>query len=35
MKELFKKAFVIAVGAGLGILVVYTGVLMLGSLFIA
>lgn len=35
MKELFKKAFVIAVGAGLEILVVYTGVLMLGSLFIA
>lgn len=34
MKELFKKAFIMAVGAGLGILVVYTGALMFCSLFI-
>ena len=34
MKELFKKAFITAVGAGLGIVVVYTGILMFCGLFV-
>lgn len=34
MKELFKKAFIAAVGAGLGIAVVYTGILMFCGLFV-